>query len=326
MMHRHKNFSMKWQVKKVTVKEELALINEYSRKELGEDDVYIFTLTLCDNEVDRDFEKFSLDALRTLKELFKGKTGITDHSMRSKDQSARIFRTYLETDNQKVTDSGESYTALKARAYMLKTESNADLIKEIDGGIKKEVSVSCSAEKCVCSICKKDLKKRECKHIKGKTYGKKLCYGILTNPTDAYEWSFVAVPAQRKAGVTKSFFKEEQTLQKGMDILKSMTEDTVLTVNQASEIREYIAELEELSAEALTYKQHLTEEIQRYALIIMPKVDTKQFTQGCSFMNLSELRSLRDGLKKQAGEIMPPALQLRASTKESTNNNNAFKI
>lgn len=310
----------------MTINEELSLINTYSRKELTEEDVYIFTLTLCDNEVDRDFEKFNLDSLMKLKELFKGKTGITDHSMRSKDQSARIFHTYLYTENDKLTDSGEPYTALKARAYMLRTESNADLIKEIDGGIKKEVSVSCSTEKCICSICGKDLRKRECKHIKGKTYSKKLCYGILTNPTDAYEWSFVAVPAQRKAGVTKSFFKEEQTLQKGMDILKSMTEDTVLTVNQATEIKEYIEELEQISSEALTYKQHLTEDIERYALIIMPKVNTKQFTRGCSLMSLSELRSLRDGLRKQAGEIMPPMLQLRASAKESHNNNNAFKI
>ena len=119
-MHRLKNFSMKWQVKTMTIKEELALINEFSRKELSEDDVYIFTLTLCDNEVDRDFEKFSLDSLRTLQELFKGKTGITDHSMRSKDQSARIFRTWLESDNSKATDNGESYTALKARAYRTK--------------------------------------------------------------------------------------------------------------------------------------------------------------------------------------------------------------
>lgn len=309
------------------VKEELALINTFSRKELAEEDVYIFTLTLCDNEVDRDLEKFNIDSLRKLCELFKGKTGITDHSMRSKDQSARIFHTYLETDNSKTTDSGESYTALKARAYMLRTDSNTDLIKEIDGGIKKEVSVSCSTEKCVCSICGKDLRKHECKHIKGRSYNKKLCYGILTNPTDAYEWSFVAVPAQRNAGVTKSFFKEEKTLKKGLDVLKSAIGDTVLTEKQAAEIREYITELEKLSSEALTYKKHLTEDIERYALILMPKVNIKQFTAGCSFMDISELRSLRDGLKKQAGEIMPPSLQLRASSKETTNKNNtAFKI
>ncbi len=106
----------------MTINEELSLINTYSRKELKEDEVYIFTLTLCDNEIDRDFERFSLSSLNKLKELFKGKTGITDHSMRSKDQSARIFHTYIETDSAKITDSGEPYTALKARAYMLKTE------------------------------------------------------------------------------------------------------------------------------------------------------------------------------------------------------------
>lgn len=311
----------------MTIKEELSLINGYSRKELKEEDVYVFTLTLCDNEVDRDFEKFSLASLEKLKELFIGKTGITDHSMRSKDQSARIFRTYIETDSTKKTDSGEAYTALKARAYMLKTEGNSDLIKEIDGGIKKEVSVSCSAENCICSICGKDLKRHECKHHKGRKYAGRLCYGILENPTDAYEWSFVAVPAQRKAGVTKSFFKEEQTLIKGTEVIKSISEDTVITPSQAQDICDYIKELEELSSEALTYKQHLTEEITRYVLLLMPKVNSKQFTQGCNFMNLSELRSLRDGLRKQAGEVMPPALQLRQASNSAQNkNNNAFKI
>lgn len=311
----------------MTVKEELSLINKYSRTELKEEDVYIFTLTLCDNEIDRDFERFSLASLNKLKELFVGKTGITDHSMRSKDQAARIFRTYIEQDSTKTTESAEPYTALKARAYMLKTESNADLIKEIDGGIKKEVSVSCSAEGCVCSICGKNMKRHECKHLKGRKYGGKLCHGILENPTDAYEWSFVAVPAQRKAGVTKSFIKEENILTKGTDIIKSITEDTVITPQQAKEIADYISELEELSSEALTYKQHLTEDIARYALIVMPKVNTKQFTQSCNFMNLSELRSLRDGLRKQAGEVMPPVLQLKNSSNSNQNtNNNAFKI
>ena len=203
----------------------------------------------------------------------------------------------------------------------------SDLIKEIDGGIKKEVSVSCSAESCICSICGKDLKRRECKHIKGRKYSGKLCHGILENPTDAYEWSFVAVPAQRKAGVTKSFLKEEHTLIKGTEVIKSVTENTVITPQQAKEINDYISELEELSSEALTYKQHLTEDIARYVLLLMPKVNTKQFTQSCSFMNLSELRSLRDGLRKQAGEIMPPVLQLRQQTNSVQNkNNNAFKI
>ena len=58
-----------------------------------------------------------------------------------------------------------------------------------------------------------------CKHKKGHTYSKQgkktLCFYTLEDPKDAYEWSFVAIPAQRKAGVTKSFNgrKEEKELE-----------------------------------------------------------------------------------------------------------------
>ena len=39
----------------------------------------------------------------------------------------------------------------------------------------------------------------------GKVYVGNPCYVILDDVTDAYEWSFVAVPAQINAGVTKRF-------------------------------------------------------------------------------------------------------------------------
>ena len=42
----------------------------------------------------------------------------------------------------------------------------------------------------------------------GKRYDGRLCFFTLSRPTDAYEWSFVAVPAQRKAGVIKAFGQE----------------------------------------------------------------------------------------------------------------------
>ena len=45
---------------------------------------------------------------------------------------------------------------LKAKAYMLKNEENKGFIDELDAGIKKEVSVSCSSKKATCSICGKD--------------------------------------------------------------------------------------------------------------------------------------------------------------------------
>ncbi len=306
---------------------DMELINKLSRKELKKEDVYTFTLTLCDNDTDRDFERFSVEALTQLQKLFIGKTGISDHSMRSKDQAFRIYDTFIEKDENKKTACGDFYVALKAKAYTVKTDSNSSLIAEIDGGIKKEVSISCCAEKSICSICGSNMKNHECKHIKGKVYGGKQCTGILEDITDAYEWSFVAVPAQRKAGVTKSFkSKEAKPLEKAIEIIKSVTEDTVISANEANEIIKYVNELESLAAEVSLYKQHLTDDIRRYALTVMPKVNIKQFTKGCQFMGLTELKELRDSLKKQAGELIPPAPQLKTLKTTNSQNNTAFKI
>ena len=84
---------------------------------------------------------------------------------------------------------------------MVRTSKNEDLIKEIDGGIKKEVSVGCAVSEHICSVCGKPAGKGGCNHLRGKVYNGKTCYHILSGVTDAYEWSFVAVPAQPAAGV-----------------------------------------------------------------------------------------------------------------------------
>jgi hypothetical protein len=310
----------------LTEEEELDLINKHTRTPLSADDVYTFTVTLCDNEIDRDFECFSLKSLEKLKELFVGKTGITDHSMLSKDQTARIFRCYIETDSSKTTSRGEAYTALKARAYTLKNDSNKDLIASIDGGIRKEVSIGCSVSKVICSICGKNMRAHACEHIKGKTYKGKVCHAILEEPTDAYEWSFVAVPAQRNAGVTKAFTPGKETAMNTSEIIKSMTEASAITDERAKELSDYIENLEALAKQAQCYKEHLTKDIERFARIIMPQVNTKQFTANCANMDLDSLKRLRDDMHKQAGEILPVTSQIKASATHRSHNNNDFII
>ena len=310
----------------LTAEKELELINNYTRKPLKAEDVYTFTVTLCDNEIDRDFECFSKESIETLKNLFVGKTGISDHSMRAKDQAARIYHCYIESDPTKKTSKGEVYTALKAKAYTVITDSTKTLIDEIDGGIKKEVSIGCAVGKITCSICGKNMKAHECSHIKGRRYKGALCHGILEEPTDAYEWSFVAVPAQRNAGVTKSFHIKENNTMDTNDIIKSVTEGTVLSDEDAKALKSYIAELETKAKQAEAYKMHLTEDIARYAGIIMPQVNIKHFSKGCEDMDIDTLKQLRDGMKKQAGEIFPVTSQIKSTSTPKSESNNDFII
>lgn len=186
-------------------------INQFTLAELSADDVFIFKVAMCDNEIDRHYEAFSKKALNEMAELFVGKTIIKDHKPTADNQIGRIFAAEVVSDASRKGHDGGECLQLVAHCYMLKTESNADLIAEISGGIKKEVSVGFRVGSAICSICKVDNAKTACPHWWGKEYEGELCYFILDEVTDAYELSFVAVPAQREAGTVKSYnLKEEK--------------------------------------------------------------------------------------------------------------------
>ena len=102
---------------------DIALINKYARKNLTEDDLYIFPVVLCDNEIDRDNECFSDDSLEKMAELFVGVTGIYDHDPSAKNQVARIYECHVETDPNKKTSYGALYKKLSAKAYITKCKS-----------------------------------------------------------------------------------------------------------------------------------------------------------------------------------------------------------
>ena len=123
---------------------ELDLINQYTKRRFSADEVYTFSVVLCDNEIDRDFECFDSTSLEKLAEMYIGKSGIFDHTPTAENQTARIYDCKVETVDGKLTSYGKQYKRLIAKAYMPISEKNKDIILELDSGIKKEVSVGCS--------------------------------------------------------------------------------------------------------------------------------------------------------------------------------------
>ena len=206
--------------------DEMALINALARRELGPDEVYTFALRLCDNDIDRDFERFDDQTLDQLAPMFVGVSGVFDHQWSARGQTARIYRTEVTGGDGTLTSDGRPCRYLKGWAYMMRTDENAALIAEIDGGIKREVSVGCAVDQVLCSICGEPLD--ACPHEKGEEYGGQLCHGVLTGASDVYEWSFVAVPAQKKAGVIKSAGRRlEDEARLGRKYLKSLRAELV---------------------------------------------------------------------------------------------------
>lgn len=271
-------------------REDLILINRLAKSELTPDQVYTFAVRLCDNEVDRDWERFDQDALLELSRLFVGKSGIFDHNWSAEGQTARLYKTEV-CQEEGVTAAGDGCRFLKGYAYMLRNEKNSALIEEIEAGIKKEVSIGCSVSGRVCSICGRS----DCSHKGGAMYDGRLCFFTLTEPTDAYEWSFVAVPAQRRAGVIKAFGQEESLRR--------------LLAGRPG----YLRQLEALEKEAKlgrSYMEGLRRELVRLAGLADEALDLKVFGQVAEKLEEKELLEMTKAYRHRLDAIYPPRPQL----------------
>ncbi|MDE6763579.1 MAG: hypothetical protein K2J73_07865, partial [Oscillospiraceae bacterium] len=103
----------------------LEKLNQFTRREHTADEVYIFTVTLCDNEIDRDNERFTRESLESMAEKFIGVTGIFDHDPKGGNQTARIFSTEV-VEEEHENSVGEKYAYLKGYAYMVRKSSTPD--------------------------------------------------------------------------------------------------------------------------------------------------------------------------------------------------------
>ena len=306
--------------------QELAAIAQYSRRPLTAEEVYTFPLVLCDNDLDRDNECFTDEALEKLAELFCGKTGIFDHDPRGEKQTARIYRCRVEPEDGRLNYRGDPYKALKADAYMVRTAANADLILEIDGGIKKEVSVGCAVQKNICSICGADRREKPCGHQPGKRYGGKLCCTLLAEPTDAYEWSFVAVPAQPAAGVTKSHaVRRALHLTPERAIAEMEKGELHLDAAAAAGLRKHIALLERQSEDADRYRQALCQKIRCRTMLAQPELSPALLEKSMAALTVAELETLAELMKRQTERRFAPTVQT-APTEPKNEDNRPFCI
>ena len=263
---------------------QLGAINALAKAELKEDQVYVFSLRLCDDQVDRDFERFDTAALPGLAKLFIGKTGIVDHKWSSESQVARIFA--AET----VLEEGISY--IKAWAYIRRGGSNEEIIADIEAGIKKEVSVGCAMGRSICSICGGEY--GQCGHQKGQHYDGQLCCAILKEPMDAYEFSFVAVPAQVNAGVLKGRGRNR--------CLKELAEEFGAQ-------QEYRALFQEAQL-GRQYRKELEDGVVRLCLALELGAEADVYRNLVKSAGAQDLMALKTALEARLAESLPVVTQL----------------
>lgn len=312
----------------VPTDEELELINGYTRKRFSKEEVYVFTVVLCDNDVDRDFQRFPVETLTALEKMFVGKSGIFDHNPSTNNQTARIISCSTKSVDGVVTATGDQYFRLEARAYIPKGRQFDDVIYAIESGIKKEVSVGCSVAFEKCSICGENM--GSCGHKRGNVYGGKLCYGELIDPIDAYEWSFVAVPAQREAGVIKSYPGGMERSISMEEILKSIGAGESLSLDpmQTEKLCGYIEKLKKAAADGAVYRNELKAAVKKYSAIIQPDISENTMEKIINSLTVKELSELKASYEKKAAGVIGKCRPQLASVKsgKEKNSNKEFKI
>ena len=264
--------------------QQLEKINALAKGTLTAEQVYVFSVRLCDDQVDRDFERFDTEALPVLAKLFVGKSGIVDHKWSAGSQLARIFDTEILTE--------DGVTGIKAWAYIRRGGAGDEWIADIEAGIKKEVSVGCAMGRSVCSVCGGEY--GSCGHRKGEYYEGQLCCAILRDPVDAYEFSFVAVPAQREAGVLKGMGRQR--------CLKELAEEFG--------VQEEYRGLWKLARMGQQYQKQLSNEVVRLVLMLGLKLPEEVLRSAAEKLGGAELVELRDALRERAAEKYPIQLQL----------------
>ena len=279
---------------------QLEAINAQARAKMSEEQVYVFSVRLCDDQVDRDGERFDTAALPELAKLFIGKTGIIDHKWSSDSQVARIFAAEV------VKEDAVSY--IKAWAYIRRGGNADEVIADIEAGIKKEVSVGCAMGRCICSICGSEY--GECGHQKGEHYDGQLCCGILKEPMDAYEFSFVAVPAQRNAGVIKG-------MGKGMK-LKELADEFGAQQEYRALYKQ--AELGKL------YEKQLRDDVVRLCLVLDLGASEPVLRGVIDKAAAEDLMKLKEALEGRMRELMPGKSQLPGAMEKATAVESGFMI
>ena len=151
-----------------------------------------------------------------------------------------------------------------------------------------------------CSICGADY--GSCEHRKGESYGGQTCVAVLCEPEDAYEFSFVAVPAQKQAGVLKR-------------------------LGGGGEIP--AAELERLKKEAALgreYRKELEERFVRAAMLLELGLKEPVLREMAAALEAAQLKQAGCALEKKTAKLYPPQKQLSSVKETALKTDSAFLI
>lgn len=221
---------------------DLELINQqYALRPLAAEEVYIRRLALCNDQVDRTFERFPVPYLQRFAATLPGKPLLAHHD-RSQFPMGRFFRAEVKSSDELGLPRGEDDRPsnwLVCWVYLVKTSGNEEVRRQIDAGVYSHVSIGYRWADLTCDLCGRSYFRSDCPHVIGQSYESRTCTATYSGDeerVEAVEGSLVYLGAQYGAVITKSDNRREEKA--ALSHRKEGGEDVL-----AAEGREYRAEL-----------------------------------------------------------------------------------
>lgn len=168
--------------------ETMVLINKQSVNHISSKNVFTFAMKLCDNEIDNAFERFEDEELKYIANKAVGLHAYLDSEREIMDPSICIYKAYVVTDIDRKTKDNKPYKFVKAYAYIIKSDSNKEIINDIENG-KYDISLTVLYDYADCSIC--NTLDKCIKHKLGEVYDGKIAYMHLKAIKKVLGFNFV---------------------------------------------------------------------------------------------------------------------------------------
>lgn len=283
--------------KESIAQEDIDKINKFTVNPVESKDIKVYTALLIDDKMTRNNTVYNKEFQSMLLSLPVGEGNFIgapilfgdtkDHQHAANAQVGRIF------EAEQVVDK-EGHYGVMAKLYVLVSNENEDLIKKIDSGILKEMSISTKVELPICSLCGQDI--RSCDH----TIGQNGCYVVMSGTGFVAETSFVAVPGSNVAKILndddiKNFLRLENFEEMVMPLInESIQAQASGVVGQTESFKE------QLSVIAANY-----DELKEIISNLSAKYDAKE-AEVISYKIdiLSTLTDLKEDIDKSKGFVI----------------------
>lgn len=170
-----------------TVDEEtLAAVNRFALRPLKAEDFVVFTLDLCNNQVDKHHSRFPEGELERINALVPGRPLMERHDLRGSLPRGTFFRSRIHRE--------DGVVSVRPEVYVLRTAENEDFIRNIEGGVYRETSIGFAFRLPECSVCGCDV--RSCDHVPGRYYDDTLCHFVMRDVVEVIEGSVVSSGSQ----------------------------------------------------------------------------------------------------------------------------------